>query len=91
MVRDDQLVIRGKRERTKNRVHAGGCVGNERQVVWWRADEGAEGAANVVEERFELPNQKSHRLLLHAPAELVLLREHDLRRRSERAVIQIRD
>src|SRR5439155_11433 len=71
-----------------DRVHAGGRVGNECESGGFGANERGESFARVVEQRFELTIEKSHRFALELRTQFVLLLQHDARRRAVRAVIQ---
>src|SRR5205823_917864 len=55
------------------------------------ANQVTEVGADAVQERLDVADEKKDRLLLHPALQLLLLLEHNPGRRTERAVIEIRD
>ena len=62
MVRGHDLVTRPEVQRAEHRVHAGGRVRDEREVVAQGTHEGAERRTRGVEEALEIPAQEADRL-----------------------------
>ena len=88
MVRREDLVTGLEVERAQDRVHAGGGVGNQRQIVGIGMEDPAEAPADDVEMRFELVGKELDRIPFHPRAPLRLGMKHRPRRRSERAVVE---
>ena len=86
--RHQQLVELVEVERAQDGVHARRRIRHEREPLGIGADELRQRRARVVEQRLELAHEEAHRLALHLRAILVLLLEHDARRRAERAVVE---
>ena len=88
---DEQLVVLVEVERAQHGIDAGGCVGDEGDVLRLRADERRDLGARGVEQRLELAHHEPHRLALQPCAVLVLLGQHCDGRGAEGAVIEVGD
>jgi hypothetical protein len=89
--RHQQLVVLVEVERAQYGIHACRGVGDESHAGGIGADELRQLLAGGIQQRLQLANEETHRLPLHLRAILVLLFQHDARRRAERAVVEESD
>jgi hypothetical protein len=102
VIRDEDLVAWPQIERAQHRVHAGRGVVHEHEIVTARAKELGHRerchahawrliAASADDDLGQLAQHEARRLALDLVTDLLLSREHALRRRADRAVIQVED
>ncbi len=91
VVRREEFVAGGERERADDRVHARRRVRDEREVVAVRPDERRQSRARAGDEVRQRADVEIHGLLLELEPQLRLFREDRLRARPERAVVQVGD
>ena len=88
VVAGEELVAGAEPPRRQDRGDAGGGVGDERQAVRVRAQEGGDIAAGVVEMTLQLAVEEAHRLALQAVTPGALGLEDRFRTRPERPVVE---
>ena len=88
VIAGEELVAGAEAPRCQDRGDAGGGVGDEREAVRVRAQEGGDIAAGVIEMPLQLAVEEADRLALQAVAPGPLGLEDGLRTRPERPVVE---